>query len=590
MLNPTKSFWKTLFLKILFILVLCNPSSSWAMDPWKALGQGDQTAEAFLKESDAKKQSADTGSFVADTAPESNLPAIGLKERGHRAAPENPAAQLVLEDSKSRMVLDPTTDALFKTAQAISDKPLTTIGGEGTTLSEQTHTRRDEVLTCEEGGEDIEDTCQSYLAVTLKDDLGPETQDSFESEAPALYLLLRNNPHPHKHGRWHRRDISSATQEELKTFISKEKNIPLQHMISASPASLIRSFLLKPHKHHFDYHFVYRFTYLYRPLIKVPQLAWDNRCVVLEERADREECVYVSKICVKGPETRVIDGVSVQEPCWEYIHTYHCSSPSKDDCGPLRARGCVQTGSTCKTPLQNKCAVYTQTYQCKAQNRKVTTIAGGETAFCLDGNCRDQSYEANDELFSSLAQLSIFKELQGQFWDGKIFKGTDNRCSKQPFSFKDCCGSGKGWGVSTHLAKCMGSEKALGLKRSKGLCHFVGTYCKKKVPVLGCVKKISTYCCFGNKLLRVLHEQGRAQIGMGWGEPKGPLCRGYTIDELQRIDFSKLDLREAFEDLIKTYEPSKLQGVNQTLTERLEIIQKNMKPKTVKQPPQREEE
>lgn len=271
-------------------------------------------------------------------------------------------------------------------------------------------------------------------------------------------------------------------------------------------------------------------------------------------------------------------------------YTYSCSHPSKDDCGSLRARGCVQVNSACKQSIGNTCIVYTQTYQCKGKKTTHETIAGGATPFCLDGACRDQGFDANDEMMQSLAQLSIFKELQGQLWNGTLFKGSDNRCSKCTLSFKDCCGSGKGWGVDLGLSGCSADEKALRLKRQKGLCHFVGTYCSKREKITKiCLQKKSSYCCFGSKLLKAFHTQGRPQIGMGWGNAEEPLCRGFTIDEIQRIDFSKLDLREAFEDLMQNFKPGKIDNISQKINERLEIMKNGMRPKTEPQPKQRSE-
>ncbi|KAB2832469.1 MAG: hypothetical protein F9K49_08070, partial [Caedimonadaceae bacterium] len=254
---------------------------------------------------------------------------------------------------------------------------------------------------------------------------------------------------------------------------------------------------------------------------------------------------------------------------------YACDFPTKDNCGPLRARGCVQINSVCKQSVGNICVAYTQTYQCQGGSKRSYQITGGNTPFCLDGSCRDQSFEANDEMMSSLAQLSLLKDMQGKI--NSIFTGEEHRCSKHILSFKDCCGSGKGWGKSLGLGGCSANEKLLQVKRQSHLCHYVGTYCAKKV--LGkCVKKKSSFCCFRSKLLKAFHEQGRRQINLGWGEPKEPLCRGFTINEIQRIDFSKLDLREAFEDLIKHYSPQKLQGMGEKVGERLDTIKKGLSP------------
>jgi conjugal transfer mating pair stabilization protein TraN len=49
------------------------------------------------------------------------------------------------------------------------------------------------------------------------------------------------------------------------------------------------------------------------------------------------------------------------------------------------------------------------------------------------------------------------------------------------------------------------------------------------------------------KLARVFQEEARQQLGLDWGKPKDPNCRGLYISEIEKIDFTKLDLREVYE-------------------------------------------
>jgi conjugal transfer mating pair stabilization protein TraN len=75
------------------------------------------------------------------------------------------------------------------------------------------------------------------------------------------------------------------------------------------------------------------------------------------------------------------------------------------------------------------------------------------------------------------------------------------------------------------------------------LCHYLGKRCTDEV--LGvCVRKEKVYCCFNSILARIIHQQGRPQIGLSWGSPDSPNCRGFTTGELGSIDFSKIDLTE----------------------------------------------
>ncbi|KAB2835763.1 MAG: conjugal transfer protein TraN [Caedimonadaceae bacterium] len=454
---------------------------------------------------------------------------------------------------------------------------------------ETTQSSHDETVTCEESGDDAAHTCKSTLVVTIKEARGPLQQGRVVFNGPSLYHShihqgLFSMPRVKKrHFVAHIRNISHL----LKALVSQRTKIPVSDIQSVS-AGNNGDWVKVGHKR---YSFgSYTVRYSYTPKIKIPVFSWTNECGALENKVDQGLCSYGSKVCTQGKQTRLIQGVPVTQDCWEYTFTYHCSYPSKDECGPLRARGCVQIHSQCKQKIGNTCVVYTQTYQCKGDKQTKYTIKGGQTPFCLDGNCRDQSWDKNDEMMSSLAQLTLLKEMQGKFKNGFIFSGEDNRCSKQPLSFKDCCGSGKGWGTDLGLASCSAEEKALSKKRKERLCHYVGTYCAKKLPVVGtCIKKKAVYCCFGSKLLKAFQEQGRSQISLGWGEPKEPLCRGFTVEEIQRIDFSKLDLREVFEDLMKNYTPSKMQNIGRQVGDRLEVIKKGMLPPTQTQPKQRNE-
>jgi conjugal transfer mating pair stabilization protein TraN len=363
-------------------------------------------------------------------------------------------------------------------------------------------------------------------------------------------------------------------QTTLKAFVSSQTGIPAHHIHTVS-VSCVGNWVKVGHKRYT--YGAYKFDYNYQPIVKVPEYSWEDNCGSLEEHVDHGGCGYHSKVCTQGPQTRMIEGIPITQDCWQYTMTYACSYPAKDDWGPLRARGCAQIHSKCKKYVGNTCVIYQQTYQCKDVGRTTFQIQGGNTPFCMDGNCRDQSWENNDELMSSVAQLSILKEMQGNFKNGFLFKGDDNRCSQYKLSFKNCCGSEKGWGRDLGLASCSANEKLLNKRRKSGLCHRIGTYCSKKV--LGqCVKKKTTFCCFSSRLLKAFQEQGRAQIRLGWGDPKAPLCRGFTIEEIQRIDFSKLDLREVFEELMKNYKPGKMGDIGRQVGERLEVIKRGMVP------------
>lgn len=616
----------------LFLIFLVPDSyflKSGKANSWQHLQQGDQTAQEFLKKMQQKKGDENSHAFYKGIPSESNYGSSDLVGKSQTAAQKDPASQMVISSSDSRpqIKIDPSTDPLLTGAHQVTVNPLEVIGGQGTQVVEVQQGGGTETVLCEESGEDSLETCTRELTVkVVKTKVRKEAirtlrlsgcKKSYKSSHAQSCSTLLNQLISGR-SRYHRirnRGYIKNTQpiditSSFKTCFRERANgcyrcnNPRNTLPKDIPLSQISQALIEressgggkitgttnfcSHGHLKGYDLSATIKIIYEEeSYKIEPDEWSDNCARLEERADQDLCGYHSKRCTQGPETRTINGIPITRDCWQEKMTYACSYPAKDDCGSLRARGCVQIASSCKQWIGQTCVVYRQTYQCNDSPRTTFQIQGGNTPFCMDGNCRDQSWENNDEMMSSVAQLSILKEMQGNFKNGFLFKGEDNRCSKCILSFKDCCGSGKGWGNDLGLSSCSANEKLLNKRRKAGLCHRVGTYCAKRV--LGkCVKKKTSFCCFGSKLLKAFHEQGRAQIRMGWGSPKDPICRGFSIQEVQRIDFSKLDLREVFEELMKNYKPGKMGNITKQVGERLEVIKRGMVPNAkMPQPKQR---
>lgn len=105
--------------------------------------------------------------------------------------------------------------------------------------------------------------------------------------------------------------------------------------------------------------------------------------------------------------------------------------------------------------------------------------------------------------------------------------------------------------VVQELMACEPQDQVLGTKRGQNLCHFAGSYCSNKMPVLGtCLETTESYCCFNSRLARIINEQGRPQIGKSWGSGESPNCSGFTPDQFQGLDFSKMDLSEFYAEIM----------------------------------------
>ena len=60
---------------------------------------------------------------------------------------------------------------------------------------------------------------------------------------------------------------------------------------------------------------------------------------------------------------------------------------------------------------------------------------------------------------------------------------------------------------------------------------------------------METQCCYISKLTKIVNVQGKAQLGRGWGTPENPSCEGFTAQDLEKIDFSKMDLAGFYDDV-----------------------------------------
>lgn len=85
---------------------------------------------------------------------------------------------------------------------------------------------------------------------------------------------------------------------------------------------------------------------------------------------------------------------------------------------------------------------------------------------------------------------------------------------------------------------CTPDEQTLSLKRGQDLCVQYTQGCSKKV--LGvCVEEKKSYCCFNSLIAKIVNQQGKAQLGIPFAG-----CGGLTADQLQQIDFTKIDFTE----------------------------------------------
>ncbi|RSV34671.1 conjugal transfer protein TraN [Sphingomonas sp. ABOLE] len=282
-----------------------------------------------------------------------------------------------------------------------------------------------------------------------------------------------------------------------------------------------------------------------------------------------------AEVCTEGPETRVIEGVSVTQSCWAWSKPFTCQRIVKaSDCSTLDADPkCKFLRDEClDDPQSGACQVNQRVYSCPLPDAPASGQSEyicGNDVYCMNGNCEPIEREASTEFKDALVALNALGQAGKEFDPDKltVFTGERDTCSKQIFGASNCC-SGKGVPLLTPWL-CSSAEKELDKKDDKGLCYKVGSYCASKI--LGvCITSRDAYCCFGSKLSRILQVQGRPQINKPWGSPKDEQCKGFTIEEFQRLDLSKMDFSEVYAEFT---EAVKLPDEVQTMTDIQKKIQ-----------------
>ena len=538
------------------LLILPNLSANMT----QAHVQGASFASAQLGVVQGKAQSTSTSDipgFKTANPPEASLDNGSIGGATLKAAQTNEATTYVATHSRERQLfkINPDTDPMFVNANKAALNPEQTMGE---VVMETAVGDEDgdgyELVFCESGGDEYLKKCSKHLEVKIK--ITQSRQVFSHYQRNDYDCRIKHD----REGMWCEAHGGSG---------------------GCPPDTPV---------------------YIYTPRrIEITSEAWIDGCELLEAQSDVGLCRYV-EVDEGQPETRTItgevtnpiggiksDSEPIKRDAWQKIYTYACFKKVEGNCHALSTKGCVQVASECSEKIGDVCVSWRQTYRCpKSKKKQIRYKTRGEKSpFCFTGDCVNNDYEANGEINEALSQLMVLneaqKDIRAEGENVKIFKGQNRRCRKAWNGARDCCGSGNRWAVRWKLAPgCDVQEQELGDWRAKRRCVEVGTYCAQKLPIIGCIEKKTTFCCFGTKLSRLIQEQGRLQLGISWGEPESPECRGLTAEELSRIDMSKMDLSELYEDVQKNFKPKTQDHVAKGLE--LERIRENMQHLAKKMP------
>ena len=287
---------------------------------------------------------------------------------------------------------------------------------------------------------------------------------------------------------------------------------------------------------------------------------------MIDAKSGTATCQDTGKRCVESG-MKEMDGIRESRPCWQYGYVKSCNFPSKNDCRIYEHCYALGDKQCLVRDYANTCVNMKKEFSCKSWEpvdiKDETARVGLEAKDgpeglvckgvpCIDGNCVDKSYETNGEMMDSISRLHAAKFMKPDA-DGKfdLFKPNNMHCSKKPAGYTQCCRIKKeGWG--THLgAGCTKDEQILAEQRGKKLCVFATKITTAKTPF-----HISKhyYCCFNNMLDKVIQVQGRKQLGRRFVKSDGTAdCGGFSLEEIQKIDFNKIDFTEFIKDFQKKF-------------------------------------
>ena len=97
--------------------------------------------------------------------------------------------------------------------------------------------------------------------------------------------------------------------------------------------------------------------------------------------------------------------------------------------------------------------------------------------------------------------------------------------------------------VEAYAFQCDDSAMTIAIARKQKRAHKLGSYCAEEVGG-GCYVSERVFCVFPSILGRVMQEQIRPQLEMGWGSPKDPNCSGVTLEQLAEVNWDEVDLSE----------------------------------------------
>lgn len=262
------------------------------------------------------------------------------------------------------------------------------------------------------------------------------------------------------------------------------------------------------------------------------------------------------QVCTSGAGTRN----GFYRNCWQWDQRYmRITEPiytREALCDELVSAGCGQVNASCTLPAEGYCASQTLTYSCPETTAARTVSLCGDDLVCAGGNCTEdvgREYTPATEGFTKAASsLAVFEEIaRNMDMDTlTVFNGTKKECERKMVGASNCCADG-GWATDANLSACTTDERILGLEKEAGQAVYVGRYTSGSLLD---ERTYQVYCTYPSKIARIFMEQGKPQLNLSFGTTDSPDCSGFTLQQIESLNFDVMDFSELYEDMLQKAE------------------------------------
>lgn len=293
---------------------------------------------------------------------------------------------------------------------------------------------------------------------------------------------------------------------------------------------------------------------------------WSQISTVCNEAVPRMVTTDTGKVLTLPPVV-----ASPLNGCWDRDEQWGYQGTVAHTCAPLLQRNCSQTSSICTIPLPGGCDTYTNTMSCPGGSVCATETVVQQCTTCgtpdsLVPFCVDASTPPNTNLANAATWLALLDDIKND-WDPdalRMFVGHRMSCDYDTLGslIVNCCDTDP----SSLVGGCSEEEIQLAKDRQAKKSHYVGTRCVTTGPFGMCLRKEEVYCDYSSQLARMIHDQGRPQLGLNWGSADVPTCDGLTIDQFTGINWALIDFSEWYANVSTSIDPS---SVTSSMTTRI---------------------